>query len=248
MKEMLQIPYIGIKVDAIPTILQILSTCSSDNDFITYYETRGKTEKTILEYLRSLKNLKLVYIDAQKNHVLTTAGINIISDSEEYFYQNLCMYLLKNFSDLRIIKDILRDHKNILTVDSLYNILIKKGFIIKRKKTLSSYMKMLKEEQSLPKIGKPRLTANESVSLRQLKNYLLRISNLYKKKSFPIKELRSHFDEDNIPFDDLLKKHLVTLDLSNFIHLSYFNSVLADSISDYEILNGNYCYKVDVLK
>ena len=248
MNKQLQIPYIGIKVDAIPTIMQILSICSDDSDFIAYYEARGKTEKTILEYLRSLKNLKLVYINTQKNHVLTTDGISIITDSEEHFYKNLRIYLLKNFRDLWIIKYILSDHKNILTADSFYDILVTKGYIIKRKQTLSSYMKMLKDEQSLPKIQKPRLTANESISLRQLKNYLLKISDSYKKKSFSMKELKNYFHKDNIPFDDLLKNHLVTLDLSNFIHLSYFNSALAESISDYEILNGNYCYKVDILK
>jgi len=142
--KQLEIPYIGIKIESIPTILKILQNVEDDSEFVKYYESIGKKEKTALEYLRSLRNLKLAKLDNSKNTVLTMQGKYLLEDNIELLYENLLTHCLKNFPDLKVIREIVKS-KGSINLSELISSLKEKNFHIKRPQTLSSYLKLFFE-------------------------------------------------------------------------------------------------------
>ena len=128
----LNIPYIGIKVEAIPTILNVLNNSKNDNGFILYYEDLGKKRKTITEYLASLRNLKLAERDKNGQTKINNSGLNLLNDDLDTMYKNLLEHCYKNFPDLKIIKNIIKE-ANIKTLNDLLIELQRKQYSIKRK-------------------------------------------------------------------------------------------------------------------
>ena len=112
-KRVLELPYIGIKIDSIPTILNILKNSDTDENFYEYYESYHKKRKTSSEYLSSLRNLKLACYDKEKNTRLTKDGIKLLNSPIDKFYNILLNHCLKHYSDLVIVKDIIKGTKKI---------------------------------------------------------------------------------------------------------------------------------------
>lgn len=244
----LNIPYIGIKIDAIPTILEVLAKSASNDDFVSYYEDKGKKPKTALEYLHSLRNIGLAVIDKNKQTILSAEGRKILNDSPELIYKNLYDIIFKKFSDLKFIKDILTENKN-ANLPLVEGLLAEKGFYIKRKQTLSSYLKLFNE-----RIDKPIRTMSlkkryaDDVELKELKAYFLRLLKIYKKNIFTVKEFKEILLKDSLrDIDNNMLKHIKTLERLEFLRLYYINKSLAENVETFIIINDKYCYKMEII-
>lgn len=250
MSKKLQIPYIGIKIEAIPTIIKVLSTSSGDKEFLQYYVKIGKAEKTASEYLRSLRNLELAKQDSNKRTILTKDGLNIIKDSPELFSENLYKYLYKKFPDFQVIRNLIVHSSEKMTVLSLLDVLERNGYEPIRKQTLSSYLKLFNDGISkglIKSAKKPELYENENMELNQLKSYLLKLIANKQDKTLSFKELKENFKKDKFKFDDTVKNNLIILDRISFIHLFEFSESILSSVKDYEKINGKYFYKLEVI-
>ncbi len=140
----LDIPYIGIKIESIPTILRVLSSSKNDADFIDYYAKLGKSKKTASEYLHSLRNLKLAKKDTTKNTRIMSPGKVLLDDDISLFYHNLLKHCLLRFSDLRVIHKIIMQNQDYSALEVSVS-LQTAGYSIKRIQTLSSFLKLFQE-------------------------------------------------------------------------------------------------------
>ena len=104
----LNIPYIGIRIENIPSILKVLQTSKSDDKFAEHYVKLGKQKKTALEYLHSLRNLKLAKRDKGNNTVITHHGGYLREDDIENLDKNLVKHCLTYFPDVNIVTRILQ--------------------------------------------------------------------------------------------------------------------------------------------
>ncbi|WKN43389.1 hypothetical protein [Tunicatimonas pelagia] len=140
----LELPYIGIKIESLPTILKVLDSVDSDEKFFAYYEKVGKSRRTAYEYLHSLRNMKLAKRGTDENTIITKAGKKLIEDEVERLYENLYSHSIRSFPDLKILKDSVQKD-NVETLNELIESLKKQDYKIGRKQTLSSFLKILKE-------------------------------------------------------------------------------------------------------
>lgn len=223
----LNIPYIGIKVEAIPTILNVLNNSKNDNDFILYYEDLGKKRKTITEYLASLRNLKLAERDKNGQTKINNSGLNLLNDDLDTMYQNLLEHCYKNFPDLKIIKNIIKE-ANIKTLNDLLIELQRKQYSIKRKQTLSSYFKFFRDaDVSKSIIRKPSINNKEDIEYIQLYKYILYYSNKNNTKIIEFKDFNSFILSEYSGDKKLISEY--------FNELSNVNKVRL-----YQIDNANY--------
>ena len=226
MKE-LNIPYIGIKVESIPTILKILNEAKDDNDFISYYQKLGKKTKTITEYLASLRNLKLAERDKNKQTKINKSGLNLLNDDLYIMYKNLLEHCYKNFPDLKIVKDTIKE-SNISKLNDLLIELQKKQYSIKRKQTLSSYFKFFKDANiNKLVIRKPNIHNNEDIEYIQLYKFILYYSNKYNTKIIEFKDFKPFILSEYSGNKALISKYFNELSNVNKIRL-------------YQIDNANY--------
>ncbi len=226
MKE-LNIPYIGIKVESIPTILKILNEAKDDNDFISYYQKLGKKTKTITEYLASLRNLKLAERDKNKQTKINKSGLNLLNDDLDIMYKNLLEHCYKNFPDLKIVKDTIKE-SNISKLNDLLIELQKKQYSIKRKQTLSSYFKFFKDANiNKLVIRKPNIHNNEDIEYIQLYKFILYYSNKYNTKIIEFKDFKPFILSEYSGNKALISKYFNELSNVNKIRL-------------YQIDNANY--------
>ncbi len=226
MKE-LNIPYIGIKVESIPTILKILNEAKDDNDFISYYQKLGKKTKTITEYLASLRNLKLAERDKNKQTKINKSGLNLLNDDLDIMYKNLLEHCYKNFPDLKIVKDTIKE-SNISKLNDLLIELQKKQYSIKRKQTLSSYFKFFKDANINKLVKrKPNIHNNEDIEYIQLYKFILYYSNKYNTKIIEFKDFKPFILSEYSGNKALISKYFNELSNVNKIRL-------------YQIDNANY--------
>ena len=226
MKE-LNIPYIGIKVESIPTILKILNEAKDDNDFISYYQKLGKKTKTITEYLASLRNLKLAERDKNKQTKINKSGLNLLNDDLDIMYKNLLEHCYKNFPDLKIVKDTIKE-SNISKLNDLLIELKKKQYSIKRKQTLSSYFKFFKDANINKLVKrKPNIHNNEDIEYIQLYKFILYYSNKYNTKIIEFKDFKPFILSEYSGNKALISKYFNELSNVNKIRL-------------YQIDNANY--------
>ena len=223
----LNIPYIGIKVEAIPTILRVLNESKNDEDFIAYYRNLGKKTKTITEYLASLRNLKLAEKDKNKQTKINNSGLNLLNDDLDIMYKNLLKHCYKNFPDLKIIKNTIKE-TNIKTLNDLITELHKSHYSIKRKQTLSSYFKFFRDADVLESIiRKPSINNKEDIEYIQLYKYILYYSNKNNAKIIEFKDFNPFILSEYSGNKELISEYFHELSNVNKIRL-------------YQIDNANY--------
>lgn len=241
MKE-LDIPYIGIKVEAIPTILKILSEARDDNDFINYYQKLDKKTKTITEYLASLRNLRLAEKDNNKQTKINKAGLNLLNDDLDIMYKNLLEHCYKNFPDLKIIKDIIKE-SDISTLNDLLIELQKKQYNIKRKQTLSSYFKFFKDANiNKLVIRKPNISDNEDIEYIQLYKFILYYSNKNNTKIIEFKDFNHFILSEYSGNKELISKYFNELSNVNKIRLYQIDKANYSENLYLKIKNRYYSY------
>lgn len=238
----LNIPYIGIKVESIPTILRILGNSSSNTDFINYYLETGKKTKTITEYLASLRNLKLAEKEKDKQTRLNNNGKKLLLNDIDLIYQNLLGHCLKNFPDLKIIKDIIKSH-NPTTVKELINGLNKKGYKIKRTQTLSSYFKFFKEtDLRIETIKKPHINKNEDIEYQQFYKFILVLAKKKNSNYIDILDFNLYLQEEKICNKKITEEYMKLLNIDNKIRLYQIDNKLKSKESYIEIDKKFYYY------
>lgn len=247
----LAIPYIGIKVESIPTILRILNESKDDDEFIKYFLDIGKQKKTAMEYLASLRNLKLAEKDKNGKTKVTSIGVNLLKDDIDLLYKNLLKHCLKCFPDLKIVKDVIKNNYP-KTLKELIKQLEKIGYKVNREQTLSSYYKFFYESNiPLDKIRRPHVKSKERVEFQSFVKYILAVARDKKTENIEIAELRNYLSKklgSEVEFsENTLKEYLKTLDLERKIRLYPINSKLSDENSYIEI-NGKIYYYFEVIK
>ncbi len=217
--KILNVPYIGIKVEAIPTILHVLNNSQNDNDFILYYENLGKKQKTITEYLASLRNLKLAERDKNGQTKINNSGKNILNDDIDLLYQNLLNHCLNKFPDLKIIKTIIKK-TNAQTLNELIQALEFENYTIKRQQTLSSYFKFFKDANlSIEKIKKPHISTNENIEYMHLYKYIIYFSQKNNSNIIDFVDFKPFILSEYKGDESLIAKYLHDLSLFGKIRL-----------------------------
>lgn len=244
----LDIPYIGIKIESIPTILRVLSNSKNDNDFIDYYTKLGKSEKTASEYLHSLRNLKLAKKNSEMNTILLPSGKALIEDDIELLYKNLLAHCLRHFPDLKIINEIFKeDHITVLS--ELNTKLESRGYIIKRKQTLSSFFKLFLECGRLtgksPSIGTN--VSGETLEYNQFLKLLNKFTNSEKKKKFLLSDFFSFVHVRTKISSDLFTEYLIISQRENRILLYPINTALIKENDFYIKIKDRPYYYFEVL-
>jgi hypothetical protein len=246
MKE-LDLPYIGVKIESLPTILSLLKESKNDENFISFYTSLGKSRKTATEYLASLRNLKLAKKDSEGNTKLDKAGKALIEDNIDRLYENLVSHCLKVFPDFKLVRSIWNKTKNNNLTDLIKN-LNDEGYTIKRKQTLSSYYKLLHESK---KISSPQVFTSFNYSnepfeynqfIKALKKYLssqntsrITVMSFYN-------WLTSNFSLDRQKFEDYLQ----VAKNDSHLKLSEVNPRVLKNVEDAFLLNNKYYYFLEL--
>jgi len=245
--KQLEIPYIGVKIEAIYTILETLKESSRNDEFVIFFVSKGKSPKTALEYLASLRNLRLAKRSTDGSTVILKSGEDLLNDSIKNLYINLLNHCLKNFPDLKILRDIIK-REQVKSLPDLISSLNQKGYTVKREKTLSSYLKLFyegntknlppkKQTISFSKKGDDSLEYNQFVKL--LKNYILK----QKTRKIIIHEFAYFLFENYNLTDAMFKKYLGILKSEEYIKLYEVNPrVLKDENEGVNINNKVYYY------
>lgn len=248
MKE-LNLPYIGIKIESLPTILTILNDSKNDEAFISYYTSLGKSRKTATEYLASLRNLQLAKKDVDGNTKLEKTGRAIIEDNIDRLYINLSQYCLKAFPDFKLLKQVWSKSKS-SSLTELINELEKEGFIVKRKQTLSSYYKLLHEGSKSvrqPKIFVSFNYSNEPLEYHQFLKALKKYFIVERERRITIKDfyqwLQSNFSLNKEKFDNYLN----VAKNEQHVKLSEVNPRILKDESDAVVLNNKYYYFLEIM-
>lgn len=244
MKE-LDIPYIGVKIESLPTILEVLKKSATNEDFIEYYTNLGKSPKTASEYLASLRNLRLAKKDKAGNTILVSAGISLSENNVNELYSNLLQHCLKNFPDLKLIKDLLQEGK-INSLSKLIEVLNNRGFTIKRKQTLSSYYKMFFESGNSYTKDKSTIAhqfSKEPLEYNQFFKLLKKFAKTYGEEKIVIKELFKWMQEKyNVALSEFVE-FLQTVKVDDKVKLYEINPrVLKDPNDAFEINNKLYYF------
>ena len=250
MKE-LSIPYIGIKIDAIPTILITLKNSKDEEEFINHFVKKlGKARKTVTEYLASLRNLKLATRDKKNQTVITKEGMYLIEDNIEYFYKNLLKHCLKRFSDLNIIKNYLKEKKKI-TLKELVKKLQNDNYSIKREVTLSSYIKIFFEAEFKINniVRKPVIKSQEVLEYNQFKKIINFLSQQQESTNYTIVSLKKYIDSNfaiNVT-DAILAKYLKAMERGKKIKLYQVNANIINDKTMCLKIGDKFYYNFEVI-
>ncbi len=250
----LNLPYIGIKIESLPTILKILSKSKNDAEFLDYFIKMGKAKKTASEYLASLRNLKLAQKDKNKQTIINSAGLNLINDDIEFFYKNLLNHCIKHFPDLRFVREIIKKHKP-FSLKELKKVLENDGYFLKRQVTLSSYFKLFYEAEIKEnnKKRQPFIGLDKTIEYNQFVKFIATMTHSNKTKEFTIKDLRNYLNlnlqkkKTSIP-EDTLAEYLQNLQREKKIKLYQVNS---SSVTDTSVgmnIAGKFYYTFEVIK
>ena len=242
----LNIPYIGIKVESIPTILNVLYNSKEDKDFIDYFLNTGKKTKTITEYLASLRNLKLAYKDNLNQTKINSAGINLLNDDIDILYNNLLNHCIKNFPDLKIIKNTIKKN-NVKTLNDLIKELEVQNYIVRRQQTLSSYFKFFKDSSIvLSEVKKPHITNSENMEYLHLYKYILYFSKKINSNIIEVIDFKpfilSEYKNDEIK----ISTYMYNLSSSGKIRLYQIDKKLTNKDA-YICVNNKYYSYFEVL-
>lgn len=245
----LELPYIGMKIESIPTMLKVLESANSSDDFIKYYEKLGKTKKTADEYLRSLRNIQLATLDKNNNTKISKFGLDIVNDDIALFYNNLLKHCLKKFPDLKIVKDLIVDNE-IKKLAILKKILKKNNLYIQREQTLSSYSKLIIDlEINQSKL--PTIKSGDRLELNQLEKIILSLVKNKANNFIEPKELISYLlqkTKNKIVLEKkILIEYLFILDRTSFLKLYYANPNTVSDKRDFLETKNGICYKIEVL-
>jgi len=243
MKE-LDLPYIGVKIESLPTILTLLKDATSDDDFISYYKDLGKSPKTASEYLASLRNLKLAARNSKGQTIINISGMNLIEGNVEDLYDNLLKHCLKNFKDLTIVKKTIQEYK-VESLTDLINRLNQNDFVIKRKQTLSSYYKLFHEASKI-KSNKAKsifIYKNEFLEYNQFLKILTSINKKKLGDKLIIIDLYKEINNSYTLSYDTFIKYIDTAQLNQKIKLIEINpKILKDKNSYITIRNKSFYY------
>lgn len=242
----LNIPYIGIKVESIPTILKVLYNSKDNKDFINYYLNIGKKTKTITEYLASLRNLKLAYKDKSNQTKINSAGINLLNDDIDVLYNNLLNHCIKNFPDLKIIKNTIKKN-NVKTLNDLIKELDIQNYTVRRQQTLSSYFKFFKDSSILlNQVKKPHITSGEDMEYLHLYKYILYFSKKINSNIIEVIDFKpfilSEYRDDEIK----ISTYMYNLSSSGKIRLYQIDKKLTNKDA-YICVNNRYYSYFEVL-
>lgn len=234
----LDIPYIGIKIESIPTILSVLSNAKNDEEFIEYYEKIGKRWPTIREYLHSLRNLKIAERDEFGNTRITSKGKAILADEQDLFYKNLLKHCLEVKPDIKIIKKLVIENPT-YKVPEIDSALKREGYKVKRKQTLSSFLKLIHESGEVNpitiRIGKNY--KKEKLEYNQFKKLLLKFPQAEKRRKNNLGKL----------FELIRRNSMIDLEtFSNYILLAKKERKLTlYSINVNLVRPEDFCIKID---
>lgn len=252
MLKQLEIPYIGIKIESIPTILKVLSKSANETEFLDYFIEIGKSKKTASEYLASLRNLKLAHKDKNNQTVLNTSGVNLIIDDIELFYKNLIVHCCNHFADLKIVRKVIKENTPVNLKD-LKLMLEKEGFSLKRMATLSSFFKLFCEAdiKSDSKHRNPNIREKETLEYNQFVKLVYTLAKQKKTKRFTILSLRKYMQsslQNKITIEEsVLEKYLKILQREKKIKLHQVNKKMARDQSAFININGLYYYDFEVI-
>ena len=247
MKE-LNLPYIGIKIESLPTILSVLKESTTDEAFISYYISLGKSRKTATEYLASLRNLQLAKRDEDGNTRLERTGRAIIEDNVDKLYINLAEHCVKSFPDFKFLKK-LWNKSNISSLTQLISALEKQGFNIKRKQTLSSYFKLLRESSKLNDTKRIFVSfnyRNEPLEYNQFLKALKKFSTTGSKDKITLKDLYSWLDKNFTLNMENFERYLNIAKNEQQVQLSEINPRILKDESEAVRINNKYYYFLEV--
>jgi glutamyl/glutaminyl-tRNA synthetase len=247
MKE-LDLPYIGVKIESLPTILSLLKNSKNDEDFISFYTSLGKSRKTATEYLASLRNLKLAKREKDGQTKINKAGKELIEDNIDKLYENLVQHCLRTFPDFKLLKQIW-NKKKIENLTELNKNLEDEGLTIKRKQTLSSYFKLLQESKTAisPRVFFSFNYSNEPLEYNQFIKALKKCIAEEQKSQITLANfynwLKSRFSIDRGKFDNYLQ--LAKND--HVIKLSEVNPRILINTNDAFVINNKYYYFLELI-
>lgn len=247
--KLLDIPYIGMKLESLSTILRVLSESKSDEDFIHYFASIGKARKTATEYLASLRNLKLAKKDNQGNTILISSGENLLKDNINSLYKNLLKHCLNNFPDLKIVWEVAQKMQTVNLAQLIAN-LEKKGFSIKRKQTLSSFLKLFYESERMvsKRIQNPTVrNINENFEFNQFKKMLSKYFIDHIEKKIEIPDLYNYINSKFKLSKERFIEHLTVLKQDPQVKFYEINLKIINDSSRIFLINGKAYYYLELI-
>ena len=246
----LDLPYVGIKIESLPTILNVLKNSKTNQEFCNYFILIGKTEKTALEYLRSLRNLKLANKNSTGETIINSYGLDLLNNDIGSIYKTLLEYCMKRFTGVKILTQTVKTNK-FQILDELIAYLKKEGYEQIRKATLSSYFKLINEvyfKRGIEK--KPVILKGDTIEYQQFKKLIFQLDKLKLTNNLVCQirnDLKINLNVKVEIKDEVFHTYLESLQRENFIKMYAVNSALAKMKSNCEKIGNIYYYNFEVI-